>query len=223
MKKKKNKIRVYQDSKEIPFCIYKRIVQTGDFLYMVKGYEKGDDVRVSKKKLQNLFYEIEEDYASSINIKNEAIVLTGQMYIAVNERNKLINILSLIALTIKTISIRSFHELPDSEILNKESIKLFLQDVKVQKSSDLTKQSGYVKNKIEKYTNQIQLLETQLKKIEEDQEKSQYDIEEQFVNVCLGLEIPVDDKNITLYQYGLMVKALVSRVEEMNKIKSNAR
>jgi len=35
--------------------------------------------------------------------------------------------------------------------------------------------------------------------------------------VCLGLEMHVDENKITLYQYGIMVKTLIKKIESLNK------
>lgn len=222
-KKNKHKVRIYNDSKDLPFCNYKRIVQTGDFYYMVKGYEPGDTISVDLKELEDRFNAIEEDYAMSINGKNGDVVLYGNHAIAINEFNKFNIIVQLIDLTIKSIEIRAFVGLPESEELNSQNIKNLLQDFKVQKSGDIYKQRVFVNNKLEKLKNQISKLESQINKVVEEKNVTEIDIEEQFVSVCLGLEKPVDDTKITLYQYGLMVKALIRRVEELNKIKTNAR
>ncbi len=224
MKKQlENKIRFYQDSKDLPFCNYKRIVQTGDFYFMIKGYESGDIVNLDSNLLKGRFESIEEDYATSLNVKNHDVIIYGQHAIATNEFNKYNIILHLIELTIRSTEIRAYHKLPVSEDLNAGTIKDLLKDFKVQKSYDLYKQREFVQNKIEKIKNELLKLDSQIKKENAERKESEFDIEEQFVNVCLGLEIPVDDTKISLYQYGLMVKALIKRVEEINKMNSHAR
>lgn len=202
---------------------YKRIVQTGDFYYMVKGYESGDAINTDIDVLKAKFQEIEEDYAASMNVKSHDVLIYGQHAIATNEFNKYNIILQLIELTIRSTEIRKYHNLPESEDLNPETIKELLNGFKVQKSDDLYEQRLFVQNKIEKLKNQLSKLESQIKKEGSDKKDSEVDIEEQFVSVCLGLEIPVDDTKITLYQYGLMIKALIKRVEEINKLNSHAR
>ncbi|MGV2452432.1 UNVERIFIED_CONTAM: hypothetical protein POZ17_19670 [Ralstonia mannitolilytica] len=224
MKKQiKHKIRFYQDSKDLPFCNYKRIVQTGDLYFMVKGYEPGDVITLDANLLKEKFDEIEEDYATSMNVKNHDVIIYGQHAIATNEFNKYNIILHLIELTIRGTEIRTFHKLPESEDLNAYTIKDLLKDFKIQKSDDLYKQREFVLNKIEKIKNELLKIESQIKKADAERKDSEFEIEEQFVSVCLGLEIPVDDTKISLYQYGLMVKALIKRVEEINKMNSHAR
>ena len=224
MKKQlEHKIRFYQDSKDLPFCNYKRIVQTGDFYFMVKGYEPGDVISLDVNLLKEKFDAIEEDYATSLNVKNHDVIIYGQHAIATNEFNKYNIILHLIELTIRSTEIRKYNNLPASEDLNADTIKDLLKDFKIQKSDDLYKQREFVQNKIEKIKNELLKIESQIKKEDAERGDLQFDIEEQFVSVCLGLEIPVDDTKISLYQYGLMIKALIKRVEEINKMNSHAR
>lgn len=224
MKTKKNKkLKIYQDSKEIPFWTYKRIVQTGDYFYMIKGYEPGDEVKADIEELKNKFLDIEQDYAVSINVKNESLALLGEYHSLIGDRNKIVILLRLTELTLETNLLRNQSGLPESPDINGSVIKELVKDIKVQKSDDLEKQRELLLQKVEKYNNQIQKLENQIKKELNDEESSDYDIEEQFVNVCLGLKIPVEDKNISLYQYGFMVKNLTKRVMEMNKLRRDGK
>lgn len=249
MKKlKKHKIRIYQDSKEIPFLNYKRIVQTGDFYYMVKGYESGDAINADVDVLKAKFQEIEEDYAASINTKNSDVLLYGEVAILTNEFNKFNILLLFVEQAIKIQELRSKLQELIQEIVedDKESdaeeiemlmtlssmehsefdssdIKDLLADFKVQKSDDLYKQRQFIQNRLDKLNNQLLKIKNQLEKSKENNVESDFDIEEQFVSVCIGLEIPVDDSKITLLQYGLMVKALVKRVDEINKMNRDAR
>lgn len=222
-KKKEHKIRIYQDSKELPFLNYKRIVQTGDFYYMVTGYEAGDEVDIEESLLKERFNEIEEDYVNSMNDKSHDLLLYGQHMVNVNEFNRYNIILQLIELTIRSTEIRDFHHFPASEDLNIDTIKDLLKDFKIQKVDDLYKQRQFVQDRIEKIKNQIAKLEAQTQKDDAEKEKFQFDIEEQFVSVCIVLEKPIDDTKISLYQYGFMVKAAIKKVEEINKMNSHAR
>lgn len=249
MKKiKKHKIRIYQDSKELPFLNYKRIIQTGDFYYLVKGYEPGDEVDYDIAELEKKFQQIEEDYAASINTKNSDVLIYGEAAIVINEFNKFNILLLFVEQAIKAKELRTELQNLLQKLLNEgkkteakhiemlmtlsseenadfgsSEIKDLLKDFKIQKSEDLNEQRQFIKNRLEKLNNQLSKLNSQIEKNKESKDNSEFDIEEQFVSVCVGLEIPVDDKNITLYQYGLMIKALVKRVEEINKMNRDAR
>jgi len=37
-------MRIYKDSKELPLFNYERMLETKNFLYMIKGYQDGDKV-----------------------------------------------------------------------------------------------------------------------------------------------------------------------------------
>lgn len=251
-KTQKNNVKIYQDSKELPFCIYKRIVQSGDFFYMIKGYEPGDNVKMGIDVLQDRFNEIEEDFANSINGKNTDVLMYGEIASITNEFNKYNILFLFIEEAIKFQELRAklnaqLNELmadllKDGEHEDIEHIKMLmelaseensnysssdirglLKDFKVQKSDDLYKQRQFIQNKLDKLNNQLLKLNSQIEVKESDKSNSEFDIEEQFVSVCLGLELPVDDTKISLYQYGFMVKTLIKRVEELNKMKNHGR
>lgn len=215
--KNKNKIKIYQDCKELPFLNYKRIIQTGDFLYMVKNYEAGDEIKADKKVLEERFNEVIEDYVISINTKNEDISDYGHYASASNEINKLSLIVDIISTKQVANAIR---ESIDWKIDNSD-IKDLLSDVKVEKSDDLEIQKQKILSKIEKYSNDILQIKSRLDKKEKTDE--QVDIDEQFISVCIGLELHPDESRISLYQYGIMVKNLVKKVETLNKAQKHVR
>ena len=199
-----NNFKIYTDSKELPFWNYKRIMQTGDFLYMLKNYESEDKVDVDVSILESKFNEVVEDYVISIDSKNEGINDYGRYLAAQNEIKKIINLIDIIKLKIRTNKIS---EILGLEIDNSD-IKELLSLIKVQKSDDLEKQCDILIVKINKYNNDIQHLKAKIEKSDK-KENEDVDIDEQFMNVCLGLEMHVDEKKISLYQYGIMIKLLV--------------
>lgn len=217
-RQKNNKVKFYQDSRELPFWNYKRIVQTGDFLYMVKGYEFGDEIIIDKEELENKFDSILQDYVLSQNSKNEEITNYCNYLIAINEIRKLEIIVEIIdRITESNEKKKSLGIEPDYSI-----VKELLQKVKVQKSDDISIQRQKVLDKIQKYKNQAEKSRLAIENAENDN-SSDYDIDEQYIGVCLGLEMHIDPKLISLYEYGVMVKMLVSKVETINKSQQNAR
>ncbi|MDR3026063.1 hypothetical protein [Chryseobacterium sp.] len=249
MKPKNNKIRIYQDSKEIPFLNYKRIVQTGDFYYMVKGYEPGDIIKVDEDVLKLKFKEVEEDYAASINTKNSDVLMYGEIAVVTNEFNKFNILFLFVEQAIKAQELRAKlqelinefieddneEEAGELEMLltlssmehsefDSSDIKDLLKDFKVQKSDDLYKQRQHIQNRLDKLNNQLLKLNSQLEKSKESRidSDSDLDIDEQYISVCIGLEMHVDPKLISLYEFGIMVKSLMKKVDEQNKI-ANAR
>ncbi|MGU3377621.1 hypothetical protein [Chryseobacterium sp. M5A1_1a] len=215
-RQKNNKIKIYQDSKELPFWNYKRIVQTGDFLYMVKGYEFGDDLNVDKEELENKFDSILQDYVLSQNSKNEEITNYCNYLIAINEIKKLEIIIEIIDRITESNEKKKLLGIDP----NYDIVKELLHKIKVQKSDDISIQRQKIIDKIQKYKNQAEKSRSAIESAEIDN-SSDYDIDEQYISVCLGLEMHVDERIISLYQYGVMVKMLVSKVESINK--QNAR
>jgi hypothetical protein len=203
-----NKIKTYKDSKDFPFWNYKRVMQTGDFFYVIKGYESGDEVEVDISEMEILFNSIVEDYVMSTNSKNEEILLYGRYLSANNELNKLSVIYNIILLKQKC-------DVVGAEI-SMEDIKSVLETIKIQKSDDLEKQKEIISVKIGKYKNDIAKIKNQLEK-DDPETKEEIDIDEQFINVCNGLEMQYDENKISLYQYGVMMKILIKKIESIKK------
>ncbi|MEN5308742.1 hypothetical protein ABE425_14595 [Chryseobacterium cucumeris] len=229
---------------------YKRIIQTGDFYYMVKGYEPGDSINADFDVLKAKFQELEEDYAASINTKNSDVLTYGEVAIVTNEFNKFNILLLFVEQAIKAQELRvKLQELiqeiaeddkeSDAEEIemlmalssmehsefDSSDIKDLLADFKVQKSDDLYKQRQFLQNRLDKLNNQLLKLNSQLEKVKESRvdSNSDFDIDEQYMNVCIGLEMHVDPKLISLYEFGVMVKVLMKRVDEINKMNRDAR
>jgi hypothetical protein len=203
-----NKIKTYKDSRDFPFWNYKRVMQTGDFFYVIKGYESGDEVEVEVSEMESLFNSIVEDYVMATNSKNEEILLYGRYLSANNELNKLSVIYNIIVLKQKS-------DVVGADI-SMEDIKSVLETIKIQKSDDLEKQKQIISTKIEKYKNDIAKIKNQLEK-DNPENKEELDIDEQFINVCNGLEMQYDENKISLYQYGVMMKILIKKIDSIKK------
>ena len=67
-------MRIYKDSKELPLFNYERMLETKNFLYMIKGYQDGDNVSFDTKELESKFNEIVQDFVVSLNAKSMDIV-----------------------------------------------------------------------------------------------------------------------------------------------------
>lgn len=203
-----NKIKTYKDSKDFPFWNYKRVMQTGDFFYVIRGYEDGDEVETDISEMEILFNKIVEHYVMSTNSKNEEILLYGSYLTANNEINKLSIIYNIICL-------KQQCDVVGADI-SMEDIKSVLETIKIQKSDDLEKQKEIISVKIEKNKNEIEKIKKQIQK-EENNEDEDVDIDEQFINVCNGLEMQYDENKISLYQYGIMMKILIKKIESLKK------
>lgn len=193
-------------------------MQTGDYFYLIKGYEEGDEVNADKEELEKVFTEILQDFTVSINSKSEDVSNYGEYLIAGVEAAKLNSITDIIDVLLN-IEKRLVELGQDAE--REENITIvseLLEGVKIERSNDLEKQKQILITKIRVHENKIEKLKKLIEK-EENEEESENDIDRQFINVCLGLEIPFPDKkNISLYEFGIMFESLLRKAEELNKI-----
>ena len=80
-----SKLRPYKDSKEFPLSSYERIESTGDYFYMLKGYDANPDDEVgvhTQESLKEVFEDIVSDYIISINHKDMDFVYMGKIQAA---------------------------------------------------------------------------------------------------------------------------------------------
>ncbi|MFP7656080.1 hypothetical protein [Chryseobacterium proteolyticum] len=179
----------------------------------------------AKKKQAELkiqFDQIVEDYAVSMNMKSEEILQYGQMITAHNEIKKLVVIICLIESLQRINILRENGGFPETPEFNEETIKDLLKDIKVEKSDDLEKQKSILETKINKYKNQLEKSKKSAEK-EESSEPEDFDIDQQFWNVCLTLEMHVNPRLITVYEFGVMIKEAMSKAEAINKANNNGR
>lgn len=228
--KNQNKLKIYQDSKEIPFWNYKRIDQTGDYLFMIKGYESGDEVPgVDLEDLKAKFELIEQDYAVSINMKNEEVMQYGQIAVAQNEMNRYLLIIGMIDLLLKTQKVRADYkelykeDIEPSEEFNEDVIRDLLKEFKIEKCESMVDQRKKLVDKVDKHKNQIAKLQSSLKKQDEKTDTEEFNLTDQFICLQIGLEMQIDDKQISLYEFGLYVRRLVEKVEASNKMLKDVR
>ncbi|ALR29770.1 hypothetical protein ATE47_04195 [Chryseobacterium sp. IHB B 17019] len=207
-----NNYKIYQDSKEIPLWNYKRIVQTEDFFYMVKGYESGDSVELNIDELKVKFHEIEQESIISLNEKNADFALYGKL-----ERLKLELSMFLVLDEVIKLKIQEKNLCDKLEIdFDRTIIEEMLSKFKIPKKENLSEQSEIVKQKITKYENDLEEVLSKVKKPKENPEE--FDIDEQIINVKIGLEVDFDERKTSLYQYQIYIKALVRKIEQIDKI-----
>lgn len=220
-------MKIYKDSKELPFLIYKKIMQTGDFLYMIKGYEDGDEVESDPEKLSVLQDQLEEkfnnlitDFVISINAVNEDLQNQSNYFVATLEFNKLSVAINLIEDIQKRIDLAGGITLPEDlqkEITN--HISEILEGIKVQRDPDLNIQKEKLIEKLSVHESNI-LKYDEIINREKDSETDN-DLDKQFINVCLGLEIPFpDESKISLYQFSIMIDKAAEKAKALEKINS---
>lgn len=207
-----NNIKIFKDNKELPIWNYKRILQTGDFLYMIVGYDGHEEIDYDVKELENKFNDIQSQSAFDINERNEEL----SIYSAV-EKNKLQML--IYGGLVDIIALKQKQEILCGQLKQDFSLNdLFdlLSEFKIKKSKDLNIQKEIILQKIQKLENVIL---SDLKKIKtEHQPEGEFDIDEQIINVKIGLEMDFDEKTTSLHQYQIYIKALLKKIEQLNKI-----
>ena len=205
---------LYKDSKELPIYNYKRIVQTGDFLYMVKGYD-GEQTEADLEHLSAEFERIVKDYAIEMGGINSDIVQFGRIESAKSRIDLYLYAIAIIELQIGANALR------EKVGLNKddETIKELLKSVKVPKKSDLREQAEVLKDKIEKLQNEINEATAKLGKTQNKEDQSrEADIDEVIVHVSLVLEFPIDERKTSLHQFGILQKQARSKIDRLARM-----
>lgn len=201
-------IRLYADSKEFPMHNYERVKSTGDYGYVIKGYDGGDEMEADLTELEKHFNFIVQDYVLSLNTVNYDIVQYGRVNGLKLELTMLLSMQEIIEFQIKTAALKG-----------KEDITLvhtLLEGFKMQKSSTLLGQMEIVQRKIDKLQNDI--AET-LKKIEKNNpvEIEETDVNEMVVNVEGVIGRSLDLRILTLYRFGLIQNQALKIQEQQIK------
>ena len=206
-------MRIYKDSKELPLFNYERMLETKNFLYMIKGYQDGDNISFDTKELESKFNEIVQDFVVSLNAKSMDIVNYGNIQRYSVEMVKLKALLNVINATAEVNEIKRKRgvSIDNSNIL--DLLNLF----KIPKSDDLQKQAEIITARIDKFQNDINHIASKIKQEDNDQE-SEVDINEIITNVELILERTIDLEKTSLYRFGIMQEQAVKKIEQMNKI-----
>ena len=206
-------MRIYKDSKELPLFNYERMLETKNFLYMIKGYQDGDNISFDTKELESKFNEIVQDFVVSLNAKSMDIVNYGNIQRYSVEMVKLKALLNVINATAEVNKIKRKRgvSVDNSNIL--DLLNLF----KIPKSDDLQKQAEIITARIDKFQNDINHIASKIKQEDNDQE-SEVDINEIITNVELILERTIDLEKTSLYRFGIMQEQAVKKIEQMNKI-----
>ena len=208
------KIKTYKDCKEFPLFNYERIESVGDFFYMIKGYEAGDEVEAEESEMKELYNAVVQDYVVSLNSKNYDIVQYGKINAAKVELMKYALAAEIIQLQMRANEIRNDGELPqDNEII----INL-LKDLKIQKSDDMGKQLEIISRKIDKLKNDISEAEKKIEKNEPKEKQGESDINEIITNVELILERGIDMQKTSLYRFGIMQEQARKKIEQQVKM-----
>lgn len=205
-----NKFKTYKDSKEFPLENFERISSTGNFFYMIKGYDDGDETEANTDEMEALFNEVVQDYVVSLNARNFDIVQHGKINASKIDLMKFILAREIIVLQIKYLELGG---------IESENINELLINLKIQKKPDLYLQIEIIDRKIDKLQNDISEAEAKIKKNNPEENKEESDINEIITNVELILERSIDLQKTSLYRFGIMQNQARKKIEQINKSK----
>ena len=205
-----NKFKTYKDSKEFPLENFERISSTGNYFFMIKGYEDGDETEANTDEMEALFNEVVQDYVVSLNARNFDIVQHGKINASKIDLMKFILAREIIVLQIKYLELGG---------IESENINELLINLKIQKNPDLYLQIEIIDRKIDKLQNDISEAEAKIKKNNPEENKEESDINEIITNVELILERSIDLQKTSLYRFGIMQNQARKKIEQINKSK----
>ena len=205
-----NKFKTYKDSKEFPLENFERISSTGNYFFMIKGYEDGDETEANTDEMEALFNEVVQDYVISLNSRNFDIVQHGKINASKIDLMKFILAREIIVLQIKYLELGG---------IESENINELLINLKIQKKPDLYLQIEIIDRKIDKLQNDISEAEAKIKKNNPEENKEESDINEIITNVELILERSIDLQKTSLYRFGIMQNQARKKIEQINKSK----
>ena len=207
------KIRIYRDSKEIPVRIIERIETTGDFFYMIKGYDYGDEPKADVNQLKKQFEDIFENFIIEINSKHIDIVQYGKIASASLELDLLMIVYQFISLKIREIKISfSLNREVDLSVLDG-----MLSNLKIQKHNDLEKQLEIIEARINKNKNAIEDAKSKLKLNEKDKKTEKQSIYDILINVGIILDKQLNPDVVTLYELGKLQELAIRKIEAEQK------
>ena len=204
-------MKLYKDSKEFPLENFERIESTGNFFYMIKGYEDGDKVSLTSEEAELKYKELIQEYAISLNQKNFEMMQISKLTQKKVDAGILVALYDLLITKIKSnqVAQRLGLEIDNSKILG------LLSEIQIKKSDNLEEILKSIKDRIERLENEISELE---KKLETQPTEEKADINEIITRVETILERPINLKDVSLYRFGIMQDMAKKKVEQLNKM-----
>lgn len=207
--------KIYKDSKELPLFNYERIKETGDFFYMVKGYDQTEEITgINKEELEGLFNEIIREFAVSLNDKNLDIINNAKAQKSYLEIARLEALYNIVVLKIHAnhLRIRMGVDIDNSNIYE------LLKTIKIPKADNLQEHAEIISQKIAKHQNDLSVSLEKIKQGEANKDQRPQDINETITNVELILERTIDLEKTTLYRFGIMQKQALKKIEQISQI-----
>ena len=209
-------MKLYKDSKELPLFNYERITETGDYNYMIKGYdgeelEKNEDLQ---KELKSKFNDIIREYSISINAKTNDLLMLGSTEIAKINFIKFTTLLAIVEMKERQNALRQEMGLPE----HWEDMKEALAQIKIRKSDNLQEQKKYIEERIAMWqTNLDKAMQNIENNKKEAQDKEPANINDAIVSIEMILERTIDLNKTSLYRFGKMQEMAIKKVELHNK------
>ena len=206
-------MKLYKDSKELPLFNYERITETGDYNYMIKGYD-GEELEENKEQqemLKSKFNDIIREYSISINAKTNDLLMLGSAEIA---KINFIKFTTLLAMKERQNALRQEMGLPE----HWEDMKEALAQIKIRKSDNLQEQKKYIEERIAMWqTNLDKAMQNIENNKKEAQDKEPVNINDAIVSIEMILERTIDLNKTSLYRFGKMQEMAIKKVELHNK------
>jgi len=209
-------MKLYKDSKELPLFNYERITETGDYNYMIKGYD-GEELEEDKERqemLKSKFNDIIREYSISINTKTNDLLMLGSAEIAKINFIKFTTLLAIVEMKEKQNALRQEMGLPE----HREDMKEALAQIKIRKSDNLQEQKKYIEERIAMWqTNLDKAMQNIENNKKEAQDKEPVNINDAIVSIEMILERTIDLNKTSLYRFGKMQEMAIKKVELHNK------
>ena len=192
--------------------VFERISTTGNFFYMIKGYDEGDDVSLSIEEMETKYKSLVQEYVVSLNSKNFDIVNIAKLTQKKVDANMLILIYDMIVTKIKVndLCVKLGQEVDNSDIFEA------LSNIQIKKSTDLVENLSFIKNRLERIENDISEIEAKLDKPQDNEDKT--DVNIIITNVEQVLERTINMKEVSLYRFGIMQDMAKKKIEKLNQM-----
>lgn len=211
MRKKK----IYKDCKELPLFNYERIKETGDYFYMIKGYDQTEEITgISTEELEQVFNDVVREFAVSLNDKSLDIVNNARAQKSYLEIARLEGLYNIIMLKIHANDLRQRMGVD----IDNSNVYELLKTIKIPKAENLRQQAEIISQKIAKHQNDLSVSLEKIKQGEANKDQRPQDINETITNVELILERTIDLEKTTLYRFGLMQKQALKKIEQISQI-----
>lgn len=203
-------MRIYKDIKEFPVFNFERIEETGDFFYMIKGYDGEGKEKLSKKYDENRLKDLYNEFIQSIDLGS-----INTLGISIIERNKmnveiLEQLLKLIELNSGFVGVLSEEELI-------ERMTPIFQSIKIPIKKTFEEQVKIIENRIAKYVNDINervsILKKNAKKSESESDKNS--VLDLVLSIEIILETTIDLHNTSIYKLMAMKKQANKKIESI--------